>query len=122
MEAGVHFFIFIHFFFFRRVSNAGVVDLQSLVEWYPAASLREKMAPTVFGIPVSGSLREDRPSATARHRNDVDLTTMSIIRRFRCCFRLESGPEIDMLLKFDVESTSFRCRRIFLSHWVVHSP
>ena len=40
-------------------------------------------------------------------RND-DIETMSIICRFTCRFRLESGPEIDMLATFDVESTSFR--------------
>ena len=59
-------------------------------------------------------------SHSHRHRNDVDSTPMSIICRFSCCFRLESGPEIDMLATFDVESTSFRCHRIFLSHWEYH--
>ena len=58
------------------------------------------------------------PSAK-RHRNDVDSTPMSVMCRFTCRFRLESGPEIDMLATFDVESKSFRCLRIFLSHWEV---
>ena len=57
------------------------------------------------------------PSAKRRHRNDVDSTPMSIVCPFTSRVRLESGPEIDMLATFDVESIAFRCRRIFLSPW-----
>ena len=46
-----------------------------------------------------------------------DIETMSIICRFTCRFQLNSGREIDTPATFDVESTSFRCLPIFLSHW-----
>ena len=36
------------------------------------------------------------PSAK-RHQNDADSTSMSIICRFTCGYRIESDPEIDML-------------------------
>ena len=44
---------------------------------------------------------------------------MSIICRFSftCRFRLKTVLEIDILAIFDIESTSFRCRCIFHSHW-----
>ena len=47
---------------------------------------------------------------------NADIETISILCLFTCRFRLDSGPEIDMLATLDVESTSFRCRRISLSH------
>ena len=55
--------------------------------------------------------QNDTPSAKGLHLNDVDSTPMSIISRFKCRFRLKS----DLKIESGIESTSFRCRRIFLS-------
>ena len=49
-----------------------------------------------------------------RCRFDIDV----VYFRLTCRFRLKCGPEIDMQATFDVESTWFRCRFTFHSHWV----